>query len=43
MFRAFLHLSQEECDTMPMEVYLNYCLVLEDALRLLHAPFMPHE
>lgn len=43
MFRAFLHLSKEECDNMCMGEYLDYCVVLDEALKLLHAPFMPHD
>lgn len=43
MFRAFLHLTREECETMTMDLYCDYLVVLESALKLMHAPFMPHD
>lgn len=43
MFRAFLHLSQQEVDELCMQEFLDYAIVLEEALKLFHAPFMPHD
>lgn len=39
MFRAFLQLTKEECDNMDWQEYLDYSIMLEQYLLLLHAPF----
>lgn len=43
LFRAFLHLSKKECDEMPMQEYLDYCIMLEEVLKLIHAPYLSHD
>lgn len=43
MFRAFMHLSKEECDNMTMQEYLDYKTILIPVLKLVHAPFQKHE
>jgi hypothetical protein len=38
-FRAFLHLTQKECDEMGPDQYMDYGIMLIEVLKLLHAPF----
>lgn len=42
MFRAFLGLTKKECKNMTMGEFLDYTVVLDDVLRIWHAPFMDH-
>lgn len=42
LFRAFLHLEKRECDEMTMQEYIDYCIMLEEVLKLVHAPFLEH-
>jgi hypothetical protein len=43
MFRAFLHLSKQECDEMSIDEYMNYTLMLKKVLETIHAPYMDHQ
>jgi len=43
LFRAFLNYSQKECKKMTLDEYLANVVILEDVLKLWHAPFMNHE
>jgi hypothetical protein len=40
LFRAFLHLTKEECDKMTLTEYMDYTVMLKKTLELIHAPFM---
>lgn len=39
LFRAFLHLSKEECDAMTLQEYLDYLLMFRETMKLFHAPY----
>lgn len=43
LFRAFLGFSRKECEKMTMGEYINAAVMLENVLKLWHAPFMPHD
>ncbi len=43
LFRAFLHLTKEECDDMTFQRYIDYSVALESVLRLIHAPYMKQD
>jgi hypothetical protein len=43
MFRAFLNLSQSECDNMSVSEYMDYAIMLKEVLKLWHAPFQKNE
>ena len=43
LFRAFLNYSKKECDKMTLDEYLNNVIILEDVLKLWHAPFLHHD
>ena len=43
LFRAFLHYSKEEVDTMTIQDYIDSTIMLKEVLNLTHAPFMDHE
>jgi hypothetical protein len=40
MFRAFLHLTKEEVDVMTIQDYMDNIIMLKEAMRFRHAPFM---
>jgi len=40
LFRAFLHLTKEECDNMSQQEYIDYLIMFREVLRLIHAPFL---
>lgn len=42
-FRAFLHLTKEECDDMSPDRFTDYCIMLKEVLKLLHAPFQKND
>jgi len=39
LFRAFLHLSKDECNNMPIGKYYDYKIMLNVYLGLLHLPY----
>lgn len=43
LFRAFLNLTREECDEMTWQEYMDNAAVLENVLKMWHAPFMKHD
>ena len=43
MFRAFLHITKLELDDMDWQEYLDYSIMLEEYLLLLHAPYMKED
>jgi hypothetical protein len=43
LFRAFLHLSKEECDSLTLRQYLDYSIILDDVLKIIHAPYLKTE
>jgi hypothetical protein len=43
VFRAFLHLSKEECENMSLAEYLDNTIILKEVLKILHAPYINHE
>lgn len=42
LFRAFLHLEKKECDRMTLQEYMDYSIMLEEVLKLIHAPYLDH-
>jgi len=42
-FRAFLNLSREEVETMTLQEYSDYTIMLKEVLKLWHAPFQKEE
>jgi hypothetical protein len=43
LFRAFLNLSKEECENMSIGEYIDNCIILDNVLHILHAPFLTHD
>jgi hypothetical protein len=41
-FRAFLGYSKKECDRMTMQDFLDACVILEDVIKVWHAPYLDH-
>lgn len=39
MFRAFLHLSKHECDTMGLDDYFDYMAMFREVMKFFHAPY----
>jgi hypothetical protein len=39
LFRAFLHLTKEECEEMPIGKYYDYKIVLRSYINILHLPY----
>lgn len=39
MFRAFLHLERDEVENMSMQEYIDNHILLNEVLKLIHAPF----
>ena len=42
LFRAFLNYSKKETDKMTIQEYIDNTIILEDVLKLWHAPFIDH-
>lgn len=40
MFRAFLHYSGKELEEMSIQEYMDCCILLPEALKILHAPYI---
>lgn len=43
MFRAFLNLTKEEVDEMSIDDYMNNVILLNEYLKLLHAPYIQNK
>lgn len=42
LFRAFLHLTKEECDNMGADEYLDNLIMLKKVLELIHDHYLDH-
>lgn len=43
LFRAFLNMTREECEELTWQEYMDCAAVLDNVLKMWHAPFMTHE
>jgi hypothetical protein len=43
LFRAFLHYSKNELEEMTVEEYMDNVIMLDEVLKLIHAPYLNHE
>lgn len=43
LFRAFLLLTRDEIENMSMQEYMDYDIMLDEVLRFMHAPYLPHD
>jgi hypothetical protein len=43
MFRAFLNYNGKEIENMGIDEYLKATIILDDVLKLWHAPYLKHE
>lgn len=40
MFRAFLHYGREEVEFMTLQEYMDACIMLDEVLKIIHAPYI---
>ena len=43
MFRAFLNYEKKEVKKMSIQSYMDSCIMLDEVLKLWHAPFMKND
>lgn len=43
LFRAFLRLTTSDLDNMSMQEYMDYDIMLDEVLKFIHAPYLPHD